>query len=132
MDSTSSDGDMKIRFNNTGSNDDIFSYTYEFNGGGNVTHKNYTRGYAGAQVIRKPTGGCFVNGFILNDSSKEKLYYIEGVNGDNPNTGSSTPTYRSTSGGKCTSTTNITSVQLFDNGGANYSSGSWLKVWGAN
>ena len=131
MDSTTSDGTMKLRLNGNDDTFDTFASAYEVNGGGNVVQNNQTSGWCGYQVIRSPTGGCFVNGFILNDSSKEKLCYVESVNGDHPNNGASTAVYRSTSAIKCEDTTNITSVQLLDLSN-NYSSGSWLKVWGAN
>ncbi len=122
--SKSSNGTLSTTFNNdTGSN---YSFRKSTNGGADGTftgQASIAEGYSQSQI-------AFLNIFIINNASNEKLVIANTVLADG--TGAGTAPTRIEYVGKWANTSNqITEIDL-DSSGGNFDSHSMIKVWGSD
>ena len=122
--SKSSNGTLTTTFNNdTGSN---YSFRKSTNGGTDATftgQASIAEGYSQSQI-------AFLNMFIINNASNEKLVIAHTVLADG--TGAGTAPTRIEYVGKWANTSNqITEIDL-DSSGGNFDSHSMIKVWGSD
>ena len=122
--SKSSNGTLTTTFNNdTGSN---YSFRKSTNGGSDSTftsQASIAEGYSQSQI-------AFLNMFIINNTSNEKLVMAHTVLADG--TGAGTAPTRIEYVGKWANTSNqITEIDL-DSSGGNFDNHSMIKVWGAD
>ena len=83
------------------------------------------------QTEKNTSSPIFVNGFIVNNASNEKLCIMHEVIQNTA--GSSTAPERVEFVGKWTDTTNqIDIIQMTDSGSGSFDTGSIIKVWGSN
>ena len=123
-------GNSYLRFNaDSGSN---YSRKHEINGAAdaNVTSQSQL-----TNVLTGATGDSqsFTNMFIVNDSSKEKLCIFSTVFNAGGTTGAGNAPQKINGVCKWSNTSDsITSVQVTDNSGAGFDTGSFLKIWGSD
>ena len=122
--SKSSNGTLTTTFNNdTGSN---YSFRKSTNGGSDSTftsQASIAEGYSQSQI-------AFLNMFIINNTSNEKLVMAHTVLADG--TGAGTAPTRIEYVGKWANTSNqITEIDL-DSSGGNFDNHSMIKVWGSD
>ena len=86
-----------------------------------------------AIVTTQPGGGYFMNAFIINNASKEKLVIAHTT--ENSSTGVNVPNRLESAGKWANTSDQITSIQIRKEsgaGGGQIQSGSVIKVWGSN
>ena len=120
-----------LQFNSDTAN----NYAVRFSGNGNADSTAGTNTWKCAlNYSSLAGGGYFMNAFIINDSSKEKL--VIGHTTENSSSGAGTTPNRLESAGKWANTSDqITSIQIRKEsgaGGGQLQSGSFIKVWGSN
>ena len=114
----------KIQFNNdAGAN---YAERHEDNFGSDYT--NTSRSWIDDYVMNG-TGGGFLNMFIINESSKEKLVIVESQS--NPSGNNAPFSYKGVFKWANTSD-QITSIKLFNTHSGDWTSGSSIKVWGSD
>lgn len=123
-------GNSFLRFNaDSGSN---YSRRHEING---ASDANVTSQSQLTNVLTGATGDSqsFTNMFIVNDSSKEKLCIFSTVFNAGGTTGAGNAPQKINGVCKWSNTSDsITSVQVTDNGGAGFDTGSIFKIWGSD
>ena len=114
----------KIQFNNdAGAN---YAERHEDNFGTDYT--NINRSWIDDYVMNG-TGGGFLNMFIINESSKEKIAIVQSQS--NPSGNNAPFSYKG--GFKWANTSaQITSIKLFNTHSGDWTSGSSIKVWGSD
>ena len=109
--------------------DNNYARRWNFNSGSDSTatsqsHIRFTQGSASG-------GGIYASGDIGNKPSNEKILMADVVK--NPSTGNDSVPSRSELIGKWIPTSeNITSIQLRHDGSSNWSTNSYITVWGAS
>jgi len=123
---STTDLETQITFNaDSGSN---YAQRRSQNGGSDVTNINQSKL---EPITSKNNYNYFGNMFFINNASNEKLGIHHSV--EQNAAGASNAPSRHEGVMKWTNTSNqITSVKIFNNGAADYSIGSTIKVWGAN
>jgi hypothetical protein len=120
-----------LQFNSDTAN----NYAVRFSGNGNSDSTAGTNTWKCAMNYSSLAGGgYFMNAFIINNASKEKLVIAQ--TSENSSTGAGTAPNRLESAGKWANTSDqITSIQIRKEsgaGGGQIQSGSFIKVWGSN
>ena len=114
----------KLQFNSDGANN--YSSRKSVNGAADAT----TTSFSGFDLVNSTSTPSFINIFIINNSSNEKLGIAHSV--DQNTAGAANAPNRDERVGKWANTSNqITSIDVVPDTG-NYSTSSILKVWGAN
>jgi hypothetical protein len=120
-------GNSYLKFNN----DTGYSRTHSINGAADANPVT-----SQSQLTNVLTGGTgdsqtFTNMFIINTSAKDKLMIYETTFNASGNTGVSNAPQHIKGACKWGNTSEqITSIQVTDNGGAGFDTGSFLKIWG--
>ena len=120
-----------LQFNSDTAN----NYAIRFSGNGNSDSTAGTNTWKCAMNYSSLAGGgYFMNAFIINNASKEKLVLAQTT--ENSSSGAGTAPNRLESAGKWANTSDqITSIQIRKEsgaGGGQIQSGSFIKVWGSN
>ena len=116
----------KIRFNNdTGSN---YAFRYSANGGGDAT--------GAAQDNINPSFNTsatnkFMNFFIINNSANEKLLTGNVLNDGGAGAGAD-PDRVEAVGKWANTSAQITEIDVYEDGGGSFDTGTIMKVWGSN
>tara|TARA_R110002110_G_C13318364_1_gene705854 strand:+ start:49 stop:1110 length:1062 start_codon:yes stop_codon:yes gene_type:complete len=125
VNTTGTQDNQAFRFNgDTGNN---YGLRDSADGGTDTTSSpyNYLRTCVGDE------GNNFVNAFIINNTTTEKLIISHAVKLSTSGTG--TAPERNESVGKWANTSaQITSIKLWQSGGGSFASGAIMKVWGSN
>jgi len=113
---------------------------FQFNNdtGSNYAHRRQDNGTSDATAtsqtdieMRVSYGDSFGNMFIINNASNEKLVIAHEI--DNPTAGAATAPQRTERVAKWTNTSNqITEIDLNNDGGGDFDTGTIMKVWGAD
>ncbi len=78
-----------------------------------------------------PTVPSFMNMFIINNSSNEKLFMVNQVDGNTAGAGTA-PDRRETVGKWANTSNQINRIEIENQSSTNFTSSSFLKVWGSN
>ena len=112
-----------MRFNSNSSS--VYSTRRTANGGSDDTYVNQDK-----IECRVEYGNAFGSGFIGNNDGQQKLLILNET--AQSTAGAGTAPAANQVWGKSSVTTNITSIQIVNDGGGDFVAGSYLKVWGFN
>ena len=119
-----------LQFNSDTAN----NYAFRYSGNGNSDATGTSTWKCAFNYSSLAGGGYFMNTFIINNASKEKLVIAHTT--ENSSSGAGTAPNRIESTGKWANTSDqITSIQIRKEsgaGGGQLQSGSFIKVWGSN
>ena len=116
--------EQRMRFNSDSTSS--YSFRYSSNGATDVTAINDSNGLVGNGGVSTPT---FTNMFIVNNSATEKLAISDNLYQSTAGAGSDPDRFQAVNKWANTSS-QITSIQLFNLSGGVYQAGSLIKVWG--
>jgi len=128
--------ETQFRLNNDSSGVNGSSGTYASrrsnDGGSDSTFTYQTQSKINATGGGASYTACFMNGFVINNASNEKLVITHQI-AEDAGTGEGNAPRRSEGVTKWANTSSqITSIQLINNSTGVFSTGSILKVWGAD
>lgn len=119
-----------LQFNSDTAN----NYAFRYSGNGNSDATITSTWKCASNYSSLAGGGYFMNAFIINNASNEKLVIAQ--TSENSSSGAGTVPNRLESAGKWANTSDqITSIQMRKEagaGGGQLQSGSLIKVWGSN
>ena len=127
--STGGAGTGDLEFNNTGGSGTAYSERLSSNGAADGT--STSRPDIEVSAAGNTNNPKFINAFVINNASNEKLVICNSV--ERNTAGAGTAPQRREGVGKYTNTSvQITSVQITRSGSGSFDTGSILKVWGAD